>query len=88
MDTTKTTLNLPSDLLHDAKVHALENRLSLTQLITEALQLRLGRPPGAAKLSLSDFISQGAESAKKPTTSQLIEQYHRHLKETYGQDIS
>lgn len=57
MKTSRTTLNLPSDLLRDAKVLAAHRDTTLTELVTQGLRKVLGYTEDMdPKKSLSEFL--------------------------------
>lgn len=56
----KTTLNLDDELLADAKVLAAQQRISLTRLIEEGLQLRLREKAAPAPRALALPVFEGS----------------------------
>lgn len=54
---TKTTLNVPKDLLEEAKMYALINKTSLSKIFTESLRRKLhGKKAIDDKLTLDDVM--------------------------------
>jgi hypothetical protein len=85
MEVTKTTLNLPTQLFIQTKVFAINNQVSFTQVIQEALQEKLNQTVAPAKPSLASFLdSLKSERFSSSTNVPIKEQYHNHLKKKYG----
>jgi hypothetical protein len=83
MDTVKTTFNLPTDLLQEAKLHAVKHKTSVTDLVRQGLELRLGRKTEPTQ-SLVEFVASGPKFAISHSQKERATTYLRHLKEKYG----
>lgn len=83
---TKTTINLPTDLLHLAKQKALEDNTSVTQLVITGLK-NLVAGHISTRPSLVEFVKQ-LPKQKKLTDAQKNQVYHQHLIQKYGANIS
>lgn len=55
----KTTIELPEDLLVDAKAHAARQRTTLRELVEAALRSALGRRPTSDRFRLRDASVAG-----------------------------
>ena len=83
---TKTTINLPTDLLYHAKQKALEDSTSVTQLIITGLKILVAGQT-FTKPSLLEFVKQ-LPKQKKLTNVQKDQIYRQHLDQKYGTNIS
>lgn len=57
----RTTVNLPDELLRDAKSRAAEEGITLTRLLAEALRLRMGDGPAAERFRMPVFAGDGMQ---------------------------
>jgi hypothetical protein len=55
----KTTVDLPEDLLVEAKAHAARQRTTLRELVENGLRAALGRRPAAERFRLRDASVDG-----------------------------
>ena len=83
---TKTTINLPTDLLYLAKQKALEDSTSVTQLVITGLKILVAGQT-FTKPSLLEFVKQ-LPKQKKLTGAQKDQIYRQHLDQKYGTNIS
>lgn len=78
----KTTINLPVPLLQAAKLRAIEENTSVTQLIIAGLT-QVVLPRGVERPSLVDFVRQLPKQAQL-TNAQKDQIYRRQLVKKYG----
>jgi hypothetical protein len=62
----KTTIELPEDLLQQAKVYAAQNRLTLRELVVEGLQKVLESPAPIARDAALQRLRKGFRLGGKP----------------------
>jgi hypothetical protein len=73
----RTTVNLPADLLRDAKSRAAEEGVTLTQLIAEGLRQRIGgsraSEPFKIPVFAGDGMQPGVELSDNAATRDLLD---------------
>jgi hypothetical protein len=57
----RTTVNLPDELLRDAKARAAEEGVTLTQLIAEGLRFRIGGTTATGPFRMPTFAGDGMQ---------------------------
>lgn len=57
----RTTVNLPDDLVREAKSRAAEEGITLTQLIAEGLRHRIGADFGSERFQVPVFAGDGMQ---------------------------
>jgi len=86
METTKTTVNLPSSRVYQAKLLAVKNQVTLTHLLTKALELIVENKRDATiskPRSLGEFL-ETLSATKFLTENERQKIYETHLKQKYG----
>ncbi|HYD34800.1 MAG TPA: hypothetical protein VD999_01920 [Vitreimonas sp.] len=88
VDYTKTTINLPTRLLKDAKLFAIEHSLTFTDLVSRGLEYSVyEKTQKNAKPSFAEFMKT-FKPFPRLSEKESQERYHKHMMEKYGKDLS
>jgi hypothetical protein len=84
MQKTRTTVNLPTPLLREAKIYAATQNRTVTDVITEGICIVIGKKSASKpKQSFSDFLDSRSPLPQL-TQEQQDEHYRAYLKEKHG----
>lgn len=78
----KTTVNLPAELVEAAKIHAVRNKVTFTQLLIHGLETSLGIAP-VKKAPLSSFLKT-FQPLPPLTDEERNARYSQSLNKKYG----
>ncbi len=79
----RTTVNLPSQLVRLAKMHALEQNKTFTEILEESLRQRLKVNENKNRMSLSKVLEH-ISPKKQISTSKREKLYQNHFQAKYG----
>jgi len=65
----RTSVDLPDQLMKKAKIKAVEEEITLKELIIRALENEIGLPKGQAETSWNDLKGKGSADTLKPGDS-------------------
>lgn len=85
-DRVKTTLTFPENLMHRAKIRAVQEKITVSELIREGLEARISQPLTTKKIKKKDPMSfLGAFSIGiKKIYNKRSDLYEEHLKRKMG----